>query len=78
MDAQFTTHWDDEDTLVLTIHGVVGITTPEAAPLTVDGKDTGDTPSLEFAAQEVALNIQRSEIPALKAAIDAIKEPVPA
>ena len=78
MDAQFTTHWDDDDTLVLTIHGAVGVTTPEADSLSVDGKDTGDTPSLEFAAQEVALSIQRSGIPALKAAIDGIKEVVPA
>lgn len=78
MDVQFTTHWDDGDTLVLTIHGIVGVSTPEVDSLAVDGEDSTNTPRLEFAAHETALTIQRSDLPALKSALDAIKEAVPA
>ena len=78
MDAQFTTHWDDKDTLVLTIHGTVGVTTPQAEMLAVDGEESDKSPGLEFATQDLVLSMQRNEIPALKAALDAIKEPVPA
>ena len=78
MKAQFTTHWDDKDTLVLTIHGVVGVTTPQADMLAVDGEESDKSPRLEFAAQDLVLSLQRNELPALKAALDDIKEPVPA
>ena len=43
--------------------------------LTVEGEEYDQSPSLEFAGQDVVLSFQRNELPALKAAFDAIKEP---
>jgi len=81
MTTRHTAHWDDEDTLVLTLRGNIGIVSSRVDIMAIDDEDQDGTHAVEFAADEVAITFNVEELEEIKAtvaAIEPMKKSVPA